>query len=269
MLDAVSIPLAARLKNDLNWDGARLSAQAAVHRGKKILWEIDFGFLTDQISLSDTSAYLSYTLAVTQFIKTLWQDFKEHTFGVSFYNGTADFSDRFSWEEKHEALFLESANDRGMKAELCTFGYKLFCADVFAQYLHRLISYLPDELQSFCQFTTHDMSEGEWAMLLSGERFAHFQLIINGALPGHFPTAVCLPSDEYCNEDLIASLNRLFSNLRKDNTPYRVIPEFLLTEKWDGVDLLIVIQHAISPQGKRKLQGFCASGGQVSYISGN
>jgi hypothetical protein len=64
----------------------------------------------------------------------------------------------------------------------------------------------------------------------------------------------------------------LVSNATRDRFHYRAlkrpvkVSEEKLTEEWDGIDALMVLQNTISPQGKRKLQGFAASGGEIINI---
>lgn len=49
----------------------------------------------------------------------------------------------------------------------------------------------------------------------------------------------------------------------KVEMPFKVIGEEQLTQKWDGLDSLIVQAEALSPQGKRKIAGFKAAGGTL------
>ena len=44
---------------------------------------------------------------------------------------------------------------------------------------------------------------------------------------------------------------------------YRIIPELRLNEMWQGLDELIVIEEAVSPLGRRQIQGFLAAGGKI------
>ena len=78
--------------------------------------------------------------------------------------------------------------------------------------------------------------------------------------------AVCLPSEEFFSQKTTESLTRLFKELKDLQVPYRIIPESLLTEGWNGIDNIIVISASVSLQGKRRLQGCCAAGGKVVCI---
>lgn len=172
--------------------------------------------------------------------------------------------------------------------------FQLFAADVFAQYFQRLVSYLPDELLAFTLFdVSEQLSHAFLAQLLSRDRFAHILLGLKKAkIPaGHLNweegaclggwvgqgspyfsavselhLGVCLPSDELFSELVYQQMDGLFEELVARQIAYRIIPENLLTEAWDGIDHIIVISSAVSYQGKRQLQGFCAAGGKVVYI---
>jgi hypothetical protein len=39
-----------------------------------------------------------------------------------------------------------------------------------------------------------------------------------------------------------------------------------MTSSWDGLDYMIFCKHALSPQGKRMLQGFVAAGGACVFM---
>jgi hypothetical protein len=78
---------------------------------------------------------------------------------------------------------------------------------------------------------------------------------------------VCLPSDDKLTSEAMTLLDGLFEQLKNKKIPFRTIPEALLTEEWDGLDSLVVLQSALTVQGKRKLHGFCAAGGRV-FVQG-
>jgi hypothetical protein len=50
--------------------------------------------------------------------------------------------------------------------------------------------------------------------------------------------------------------------------PHRMIPEQRLNEMWGGLDLLYVIEEAVSLQGKRHVKGFEAAGGEIFGAEG-
>ncbi|MBM3207819.1 MAG: hypothetical protein FJZ57_04360 [Chlamydiae bacterium] len=169
--------------------------------------------------------------------------------------------------------------------------FKLFAADIFSEYFQRLVSYLPDEALPFCLFDVSEQTDlALLAQLLSKDRFQHILLALKkSTIPaGHLNweegcclggwigrgspyfsavsevnLAVCLPGDEYMTPSVSESLGVVLQDLSSRGVSYRIIPENLLTEAWDGIDSIIIISNGLSYQGKRRLQGFCAAGGRV------
>ncbi len=167
----------------------------------------------------------------------------------------------------------------------------LFCGDAAGEYLQLLAARLPDTINSFVLL---DAGQGDdfalKAQLLSKERYPHLLVGVKNSsgLGGEFawegealslgrlartPHAlqrtepprygVCLPSLQkrrYCDS---VALNEIFATLIERKCHFRVIPESILTTEWHGLDCLFVVSDLLSPQGRRKLQGFCAAGGVV------
>jgi hypothetical protein len=196
-------------------------------------------------------------------------------------------------KQKLDHLVVEQGDDWALSLSENRL-FQLFAADVFAEYFQRLVSYLPDTLLAFALL---DVSEEEssafLAQLLSRDRFQHILLgLKKSKIPaGHLNweegvclagwvgqgspyfsavfelnLAVCLPLDEGFNSSVYHELDSLFADLGSRQIPYRIIPENLLTEAWDGIDAIVVLSQSVSYQGKRRLQGFCAAGGRVICI---
>jgi hypothetical protein len=172
--------------------------------------------------------------------------------------------------------------------------FKYFAADVFAEYFLRLVSYLPDSIVPFVLFDVSEQHNLAFlSQLLSKERFQHILLGIKkspislghlnweegaclGGWIGHdspyFSTlsevslGICLPSEDSFTSLIEKDLNAVFLELSERQIPFRLIPESLLTEAWDGIDHIIILSRSVTLQGKRRLQGFCAAGGKVVSI---
>lgn len=201
------------------------------------------------------------------------------------------FLEKLSQIEEKEALSLLANQENWVEALRDSRDFELFAADIFSQYFQRLVSYLPDTTMAFAFF---DVSEAKspalLAQLFSKERFQHILLGLRkspipighlnweegacfggwiGTSPPYFSTVaeihlgICLPSDESFTDKVVEQLDELFENIKRLQLPFRVIPESQLTEAWDGIDNIIVVSSTLSPQGKRRLQGFCAAGGRV------
>jgi hypothetical protein len=268
--NTVLIPLPARLEDEMKWRAERALAQEALKNGQFIFWEFDFGWSDERVFLSDQASFLSFTLAIEHFVKTLWIEFENVTLGVALYRGNLSALKGPGWEEEFS---LEDSD-----------GSLLSSTAFFARYLQKLASYLPDAVLPFALFDASSLkSQAQVAQLLSKERFPHLHLAVKGAsLPlggltweeGDSITwgagessalGVVFPRDSYCSPSVLERLDLIFSTL---SSPFRVVYEPFLTEHWDGLDQLLVLSEAVSPQGKRMLQGFCAAGGEVLYETG-
>lgn len=260
-MDPVTIVIPAEPKDDLQWDGQLHQVKEAVSLGKKILWDFSLGLEAPYFPLEEELHFQALSLALAKFTKEVWPEFQENTSGAILYRGTADFSCFFDWTPRQEANWEEWKEDRGDLKE--SHLKRLFCAEAYVAYFQMLAHKLPDEMPITLQLDAQHMgSLAPLLHLLSPERFEHFQLEVEGV--PHFTQeaslAVCFPDDRTCTTPLLERLDQIFAGLKE---PFRVIPESLLTERWDGIDAIYVLSEALSPQGKRKLQGFCAAGGTV------
>ena len=228
--------LPARLEQDLDWQAPEMAAP--------VVWQMDFGLETGAIPLDDEAAFRSYGIALDHFVETIWKPYKEQTAGICLYSGKPDAS----W----------TVNDG--PADI----------DALAEYLHRLASFLPDELAVFCRFdVSHLESPAQIARLLSKERFAHLELKVEGTDLFSTPQAtvgICIPLIENFRADVELKLDTAIADLQKKEIPFRIIPEAFLTEEWNELETLHVLEEALSPLGKRKLLGFCAAGGDIIYF---
>jgi hypothetical protein len=253
------IQLPARLQDDLNWDLQMNQAERAVQENGQILWEFDFAFS----SLHHAPAFQSYAIALDQFVKQVWPVYESSTLGISLHRGPLVPCD--------EELFVEWLSDLyGQKRPLNLIGkmrqhlYRVFCMNTLAEYLHRLGSYLPETAPLYCfPELSSAVSLAETAHLLSKERFGHIQTSLTSS---DVSLGVCLPLDEEVHLAIMNELDEVLDVLEERGIPYRVIPESLLTEEWAGLDQILVIPSAVTHQGKRKLQGFLAAGGEVVSI---
>ncbi len=251
------ICLDASERSPLHWQEAVLKAQQQVAQGRLLMWDLELDLLEG--SLEDDARFMTLQLGVQHFVEAIWSFFKAQTLGVSLYRG----------------LFSQQI-EKSMIA-----------------YLKLLAALLPEEAPCFLFFdTTHIVDPASYFRLLSLESFGHLHLVIKGpcaerfpyALPtfawGHLSSPLGFSSDscgppvsqrriEYaiclterggdaCMEHAIASLGE---------TPFRVIPEALLTQEWDGIEKLIIFPEWLEERGLRKIRGFVAAGGEVINAS--
>jgi len=186
-------------------------------------------------------------------------------------------------EMKFDHLYASSPVD----ASLLT----LHSADVAAEYLVMLANRLPDEIPLFILLDAETVHNPYLlGQLSSKERFGQIQPLIKGsrlpleeyaweqsnvalgylarkAIPSlplrETKIGVCLPALTVVRPIHYYPLQMAMDDLIKVDIHFRVIPESSLISSWDGLDYLIVDPALLGPQGKRKLQGFCAAGGTV------
>ena len=261
-----------------------LLGQQIASEGKKILWEVELSFPKKPLFIQDSTHFFSLGLWLKEISQKLYAPLSENTLGVVLFKGSADFSSYFLWTEQQELLFQERLGEQpSLSPKLCKF---FFSADVLAEYLQRLCSFLPDSLLAFCLIDTSSLSLAEIAYFATKERFGHLILGVTPTplLIGHIkweqiqeqyklhPTftesstaslGVCLPPLEEITDDQISRVSALLCDADNHSKPLRILTETYLHESWDELDELIVFPDFISTQGKRKVQGFIAAGGSV------
>ena len=214
--------LDASFSSDLNWK---------IEPAQTI--EFDFGWGKGPFLINDSALFQSYTLAIDKFCKEI----RDGCSTVILFRGSLSILSTIVVADG-ELTPVEAAN-------------------VFGNYLHRLASFLPEEVQAVALFEdSAQFTKGEVAQLLSQERFSHLQLALT---PCDGKIGVLLPCDEQCTPAIIQEITCLFAEV----PDLRVIPERMLNELWNGLDELIVFEEAVSPYGKRQILGFEAAGGKV------
>jgi hypothetical protein len=151
--------------------------------------------------------------------------------------------------------------------------------NVFSGYLHRLAAALPDELLVFVALESRSCAhEAFTAQLFSKERFSHLHLLTQEQTSLFESVAlhqsglyqplvgVCFPNDPQCLLSTLNAFKKLFLELKQHKIVFKIIPEFMMTASWDGLDYMIYMNKSLSPQGKRMLQGFVAAGGICVYV---
>lgn len=276
------IALDAKTTSALNWTQAKEAAQYAIERGKFIVWHFQLGLFGNfEAPFSDETQLFALKLALEHFRKTLWPIFQGYTLGTVIYQGSADFSLGFPWnieEVDRYQQWLGNSKDS-------TFLKKLFCHEVCLEYLNLLLPSLPEEMLPFLLLDGEGLSEQEFWCFSSKERYPHFQLGLYEkyflhphaqfpaiywnkdrleATPSQKTTlGVCLPSALLRHEHVWQSVVQTTQTITE---PFIVMSETHLAHEWDGIDEIIVFSEGISPQGMRKLRGFEAAGGQVTFI---
>lgn len=304
--DAVRISIDGKLKADLSWKKEREAAQAYAAQGLRIFWDIDLGLPNIlHHALSNRTQFLSLTLSLEHFCKTLWKEFRKETAGLCLFRGTLDLIHSYPWDEEQIAnlqdwmsehyLSVDTPIQISVLKETQKTLLNYFCRDALSEYLGLLASAVPDHLPLFLLLDASEIDDPfVEAQLLNKEYFSRFHLgvktqrqLLGGEINWEgIPSekgmigreiqsdpkskkpklALCLPSRLICHP---CSLQAALASLQNNNVSFRIISEGNLAIEWDGLDDLIVDTQFVSPQFKRRLQGFCAAGGRVVYAGGS
>lgn len=244
----VSLP--AGLSSDFVWDLPKAQ--------ENLVWHLDFGWDQKPLSIYDEAHFNTYRLSIEELCKKISLPAK---LILAYSDGI--FSQLLAPSETLETRYEEYLVEEGIAPT--SFQYELFCATLFSEYLHRLASSLPEEVEAFLVFAiAPEQNFAKNILLLSRRRFEHFQLYFSKesipVLPCNAKIGISLPREKQWDEALFAPI---FSMLKAKNIPFQCIPEELLNEHWEGIDYLLVDPKAVSSIGKRMLCGFSATGGTV------
>jgi hypothetical protein len=259
------IVLNADIQEEMHWQEQLLGARQLKQLGQTITWELDFGLASSSIALDDPAVFLSFSLALEHFVKMFECEFAACSVGVILYRGGLDLYERIVLSGNLTDHYEEWLKE--MKADDILHYRRLFCIHVFAEYLHRLASFLPDSFAPpICSFEIpSSMSHCTQAQLLSKERFAH--IVLEPALDRREALiGIVLPPDDRCTLKVLQQLDETIALYEQGNLFFRIIPEALLNEEWQGLETLVAIDSLLTAAGRRMLQGFIAAGGNVELV---
>lgn len=301
------------LSSPLDFTKVVQQAISVQSQGGLIVWDLYLDIKESLSELHFEGIFNAHYQALKLFIEHLWIPFQEKTLGCCLFQGSADVTSHFAWNEGHYQNFIEWLTDLyGTPSVLfeeplgetplgcvkhfnefslemfevipfCHHLKNLYCINTLAAYLHRLAAALPEELFVFVDLDGRLIRNQAFLyQLISKERFSHLNLAIKGhEIPlesfkwnnnslcyevKEVRVGVCFPNDPFCVQSTLNALRKLFADLEKHQIAYRIIPEFLMTSSWDGLDEILFIHKALSPQGKRILQGFSITGGKCIYL---
>jgi len=183
--------------------------------------------------------------------------------GISLYKGSCHFRTRLEhyteWLTDHNQI--DSPHNRHVHA-----------LNILSDYLHHLSAIFPDEIEPYVLFDM-DGVKNPWqaAQLISKERFTHLNVATKNApvwLSYETWDQEGVREQEHPTRGVVLPIDSCFADfpLPKVEEPYRMIPEYALTEMWDGVNTLYYMEEALSSLGRRKLQGFVAAQGELESI---
>lgn|GEM_PF-1180757 len=255
---SIEIRLSALPTDDLSWAIERRIALEAIEEGKTILWTIDLGLDPVVESLTDEAAFQQRAIALTTFVKKMSPISTGKCLGVVL--ASSDLYRKVHVRDEWEVDFEEVEEP---------FRSHLKAMTLFSDYLHRLASYLPEDVPVIVRIDARKASNlADVAILLSKERFRYFQIEVIGWVLQSGAIGCVIPEDAYCHIKTRRGLEDIFTWLGEKNESFRLVPENLLNEEWDGLNTLIVLSSATSAFGRRKIRGFAATGGQIVAFGG-
>lgn len=269
-----TIILDGRMQSEMDWSKERTLALKSIEKGNSIMWHMEMGLFSGlSKALANQPQFLALGLALDYFRDSFWKDVLLGSIGLSLYRGPSDFSVQFPWDSEQEQNYQTWVADR---VEACqsvesSFLRSLYCRDVCVRYITLLASRLPDNLPVFLHLdgAQNGISLTKEIQLLHPELFKGVQLILsNHHLPwgssssqGEVSVGVCIPPQSCYHLKYYEGLEEAIRELQRGSISFKLIPEANLTAEWDGLDFLFYSGSGISPEGKRKLLGFCAAGG--------
>lgn len=287
---ATTIYLDGTMNSTLNWKKECQEAKLFIDQGYKIVFDLDLGlFERMPFPLAHQAQFQTLSLSIEHFLDTVWSNFKEHTAALIIAKSDLAFSALSSFDPSLEFRFQEWLTEHNCAKNDTS--DSIFRRNLAAEYLQMLIDRLPDSIAPiilldaqaidspllFAKLTAADC----WSRIVPAIRaplFPKKTLIwkegkdcsgyIGRQLPPHYEAiepsiGIVLPSWTNIKNSAYAGLEEHMQTLNESKIPFKVVHEELLTTEWEGLDTLIIPSTGLSEQGKRKLQGFIATGGQV------
>lgn len=293
-MHTMTIALDGGLKSNLDWRQAKESALSHIKEGRQILWELQLGLFDRLVyPFSHQSQFLSLSLSIDHFKAEIWSSFSASSKGVSLYTGPADYRYSFPWDEiqyhnmrewLREAFPAVAVLGQEIGMELKSFTditpallktsspgrrlLSLFCRDACVEYLNLLAANISDEIPLFAKLSCSDIEDPAFlAQLTTAEKYQRLGRILSrDPTSADAKVAICLPPCRMVSSVAIAGLTAAMQVLEARSIPYKIIPEAFLITEWDELDSLLVCPKGLGSQGLRKLQGFCAAGGQIVTV---
>lgn len=248
---------------------------------------IDFGFNT-YLSYQNELIFKNALISLEEIHKKVLLPFKDKIDGVIFYEGSS-FTNRIVElsDEDIQELISENLAQQFDKS----FVKHIASMNLLASMVHRLAAFIPDDMPAFCKFIdSSELSAIDQAILFSKERFEHvFAVIANPifqyttldlkegfSMLGSFEKrtmeqelidfGLLLPCDDKLLMNHYQKLEAKIQALYENGIKFRIIPEKIFNECWNELSCVAYIEGSLSAMTERMIQGFIASGGEVSTL---
>lgn len=246
--------LDASSSSRLDWKSADQFVEKCRSYASYALWELEGGFSLE--TFRDEAFFLTFELAVEHFVNTVWSSYKEISLGVVLFKGPIE-------------KYIELQHDLKLIASRFPEDVAIFVLLDTERLIH------PSHFFSFARqdllMHFYPVIKGKWAEKFStslpclgwdhgNSPFGYFSSSIFPQKKGERQElAILYPQDEALEE-----IDRVISELQ--GKCFRMLPESLLDQEWEGIDDLIVFSSSLKERGRRKLMGFCAAGGRVVHV---
>lgn len=262
------IHLDAHQKSDLRWPYLEKELDGALGVDRPLSFEFDFKMEGDSYNFFDQIGFFSLSIAIAEFNKRIAPRCHERIGEICLYRGNGDFSKAVL---RHKGMFEAFHTWRGDvfgNAPFEAHQLRLFSIKILLEYLHRLSSSLPEDAPLFVRLDLSDVERPvHLSELMSLEFYPCIQAIVEAKWPiykgDEASIGLVLPpiGSSYSEE-----IDRIMRTLYEVNLPFRMVPENLMIELWNGIDDLIVLSDAMSKEGIRMLRGFNAASGNVVVV---
>ena len=287
--DAINIVVDGSPTSDLSFPGLQEKIEQVLSLEKKVCVELFLDLFSQNFSFADPLQFSLRKKALEVLLESVPEDAIEH---LLLFRGPLDFTSHIKKnaqvEEEYE-LWKKDLEAYQIEEEHLL---HLFSAKLLSDFFHSLCSTLPDHIKGALLLSLPAFLEiGKVAELLSEETFSHLEVGIknpkyflegicwgNGAATHHLSyrpalisykeeevkTAVVLPLLGDCN---YARFEAICNSLIEQDTPFKIIEENLLNEKWFQIDTIYYDEENTSFDGKRMIDGFIAAGGSALPFS--
>lgn len=262
------IRLDAGVHSFLDWDNEIVSAQEVVDQGLKILWHLDFGLFDKlRFPLSSQQQFQTFRLAIEHFHRHVRDRFIENSIGVLLYEGPldriggVDFAEMEAWATERFEGF-----DCGEIGGEDPFLRALFCRDIAVDYIKQLAYQMPFGVDCYIlPQIISSLSPVRQAIFLNEECYKPL-CFLEEKIEIDAKVGICLPPVTHYHPKSHYLLDTTVHRMLSEEIPFRYIDEENFIMQIHGLDEVYVSSEVLSSQGKRKLQGFTAAGGQVYFL---
>lgn len=285
--DSVIIPVDGSPSSDLSFANVIPLVEKAIASEKKVCLELFLDLYEDNFSFHDELSYSVRKKSIEALFTTLKAIPIETFSHIILYRGSLDFSHQIQSNAQTKIQFTEWVNLVNADIELDHL-HHLFSANLLSTFLHSLGTLLPESIKPVALFSLPQfLPVGKCAEILSEETFPHIEVGLKN--PKYFIEGVCwgdgcgssrlicknlasiITEDDVKTAVILPFIGKVdytrfeqvCIQLQQSNTPYKIIEENLLNEKWHEIDTIIFDQQNTTFDGNRMVNGFIAAGGEA------